>query len=276
MSKNTLTKDLTEDKTKFFTFETLKDLPNTTGVYCILNKINSKFYIGSAAGTGGKRTHMGGLEHRLRAHKWRLLNNKHHSAYLQRSFNKHGLKNFIIYVIHECPPEECLVYEQIYIDLLCPHFNICKIAGNSLGYRHDKETIERMQDLHAEEFTLVSPQGEIVNGKNLAKFARDLGVDKATLRSVYINKIEHYKGWTSSTEKHNNWKKAYILRGITLSKNRKAYIVKHDFTYDSLEKAFEARDKVEEKRKKKFTVKVRARTLTVEIEDYIKNLVISV
>lgn len=38
--------------------------------------------------------------------------------------------------------------EQYYFDLLAPTYNTLKNAGNTLGYRHTKETIDRMKTLH--------------------------------------------------------------------------------------------------------------------------------
>lgn len=34
--------------------------------------------------------------------------------------------------------------EQYYIDLLNPEYNILKIAGNLLGFKHSKETLAKM------------------------------------------------------------------------------------------------------------------------------------
>lgn len=44
--------------------------------------------------------------------------------------------------------KEAVLREQYYFDLLKPEYNVLKIAGSSLGYKHRDETIERMKSAH--------------------------------------------------------------------------------------------------------------------------------
>jgi len=101
-----------------------------SGIYKIINNKNQKYYIGSAKSLSG----------RWRLHKSQLKNNKHHSIYLQRSFNKYGYSSFSFEILEYCDVELLIEREQFYLDTLKPHYNIAKIAGNCLGVKHSPES----------------------------------------------------------------------------------------------------------------------------------------
>lgn len=81
-----------------------------SGVYQIRNLINGKRYIGSA----GRR----GVERRLREHRLLLERGKHHSARLQRAWDKNGADAFVFEILEECKPSQCLEREQYYLDTI--------------------------------------------------------------------------------------------------------------------------------------------------------------
>lgn len=99
-------------------------------IYKITNKVNDKFYIGSAFN----------LNKRLNKHRHHLRNNTHVNLYLQNSWNKYGEDNFIVEVLENCKKEELLSREQYFIDALSPDYNICKKAGNVSGLVHTECT----------------------------------------------------------------------------------------------------------------------------------------
>lgn len=53
---------------------------------------------------------------------------------------KNGYSNFTFEILEYCDSVDLLKCEQHYIDKLKPEYNILKIAGSSLGYRHSDET----------------------------------------------------------------------------------------------------------------------------------------
>lgn len=116
-------------------------ISKTSGIYRIRNIINSKVYIGSAVN----------IYNRYCEHLGDLNSNKHHSKRLQNSWNKHKEENFEFDILELCSKESLIEKEQYYIDMYqsfdkTKGYNICKIAGNSLNYKHTTESIEKMRE----------------------------------------------------------------------------------------------------------------------------------
>ena len=108
-----------------------------SGIYQIRNLVNGKVYIGSTIN----------LNKRKLKHFNLLKNNKHDNSHLQSSFNKHSEQNFIFEVIEEVQEKTNLIErEQFYLDALKPEYNICKIAGNTLGTKRSVETKMKMSE----------------------------------------------------------------------------------------------------------------------------------
>ena len=97
-----------------------------SGIYKITNKINKKYYIGSA----------------IDCHKrWYKKYNKH----LEAAFKKYGKDNFLFEIIEEV--EDCnqlIEREQHYIDILKPEYNIRLLASSNLGIKASSETKEKL------------------------------------------------------------------------------------------------------------------------------------
>ena len=53
---------------------------------------------------------------------------------------KYGYSKFSLEILEYCDPEKCIEREQFFLDLLNPEYNVLKIAGSSLGYKHTEET----------------------------------------------------------------------------------------------------------------------------------------
>ncbi len=108
----------------------------SSGIYKIINTITNDFYIGSSVQ----------LNIRKKQHFSQLINNIHNNKYLQNSFNKYGLNNFIFEIISICPSEYCLKLEQWFIDTLNPKYNQLLKAGNSLGYKHNNQSLIKLKE----------------------------------------------------------------------------------------------------------------------------------
>lgn len=107
-----------------------------TGVYLILNLLNDKVYVGS---TGES------LSRRIRDHAKSLREGTHGNRHLQRAWTKYGPSAFRFRIVQRCPPSECLIYEQEWMDRLkaADHrygYNICPRAGSVRGIVHSAES----------------------------------------------------------------------------------------------------------------------------------------
>ena len=69
-----------------------------------------------------------------------------------------------------------------------------------VGKKHREESKAKMGESHAKEFKLVSPNGEIVIGKNLYKFARENSLNQGNLWKVIFGKVKRHKGWEKYSE----------------------------------------------------------------------------
>jgi group I intron endonuclease len=215
------------------TKHTLEEL-RLTGVYTITNKLNHKFYVGSAS-IVDKKAKASGFYKRFKDHIWSLKKQEHHNKYLQNSVNKYGIENFKFSILHFCEPEDCLQFEQLYINFLWPHYNIDKVAKGSRGHEVSKETRQKISNgnkgkihtaehrkIHADAvslpFKLISPEGILFEGKNLREFADANNLHHTALYQVHLGKTRHHKGWTISLENHNLYLEAYEMRGISFYK----------------------------------------------------------
>jgi group I intron endonuclease len=65
---------------------------------------------------------------------------KKNNSIIYRSLFKHGYSSFSLEIIEYCDKSEVISREQYYIYQLKPEYNILKIAGSSLGFKHSVET----------------------------------------------------------------------------------------------------------------------------------------
>ncbi len=121
-----------------------------SGVYQIRNLINNKRYIGSAVD----------IDKRWKRHRHELNKGIHHSIHLQRAWNKHSNCSFVFEILEKCfrdalPRYEfrkpLLAREQYYKDLYKSYdrkygYDICKIAGSTLGSTHSEETRRKISE----------------------------------------------------------------------------------------------------------------------------------
>jgi group I intron endonuclease len=78
-----------------------------SGIYCILNTINGKFYIGSSIN----------CYHRVKSHHFARLKAKtHNNPHLQSAYDLYGKKAFTYFIVEFCEPDKLCEIEQLYLD----------------------------------------------------------------------------------------------------------------------------------------------------------------
>lgn len=107
-----------------------------SGIYLWRNKENGKFYIGSSSNLKRRLIFYYNLEH-LAKHPTRHINN---------SLLKYGYSAFSLYILEYCLKEDLIKREQYYFDLLEPSYNICKVAGSTLGRLHSAKSKEKISN----------------------------------------------------------------------------------------------------------------------------------
>ncbi len=98
-------------------------LDNRSGIYCILNTVNRKMYIGSAYN----------LRKRWTQHVSKLNTNKHQNTHLSSAWKKYGKDKFVFIVIEYTDIETLRQKEENYIKL----YELC---DNKYGYNKKGET----------------------------------------------------------------------------------------------------------------------------------------
>ncbi len=186
-----------------------------TGVYCILNTVNGKRYIGSTCVS---------FKQRMRNHRAGLVSRKHNNPHLRSAYLKYGSHAFKFIVLVRCAKEDCLTQEQKMIDHYSSAdrrfgYNVLPKAGNSSGYKHDQRVIDagrtrrlgkRLSKITKAKISK-SLAGRILTKDHRDKIAAALkGKPKseqtkkklraATKRQIAEGRVVHRKGWYQTDE----------------------------------------------------------------------------
>lgn len=144
------------------------------GIYKIGFVGTSKFYIGSTTES---------ILARFRRHFNSLKQKKHCNQKLQRAYLKYK-GNITLEILESCKSEECIVKEQYYIDTLQPKYNICKVAGNTLGFKMP-EYIVKTKSKPIDMFDLSG--NFLENFKSIAEASRKTGIHLSSISQCLKN-----------------------------------------------------------------------------------------
>ncbi len=207
----------------------------TIGVYCFLNNISGKRYVGSASSVRN-----GGLIGRKEGHIRRLKKGTHHNRYFQRAWNKDGEQAFEFFILEICSqPKNCIGREQYWMDHYKSYkkqhgYNICKVAGSCLGLKATKATRLKMS---------IANKGRMPSAKNLAALREAAKRPKGPMSKRHKSKIGQAckARWTEPEFRAKNvaWR-----QGRTLSASHcasvSASLMGHEVSLETREKLRQA------------------------------------
>lgn len=166
-----------------------------TGVYVITCISTGKFYIGSSSNS---------VDLRLRTHKNLLRRGKHHSPYMQHSWDKYGEKNFTFSLLDPRPPDQCVKREQYWLDKTKSYnpkfgFNTCRYAGSTTGRVVTEETKKKIR-LKLVGRPLSDECKAKIGAAHLGKKRSDETKEKMRVAKLGWKQSEESKAKTSSTK----------------------------------------------------------------------------
>jgi group I intron endonuclease len=108
----------------------LKENKSKSGIYMLTNKLTNDIYIGQSIDISKRFKNYFNISY---------IKSKD-SFIISRALIKYGYSNFSVTILEYCDKSDLLAREQYYFDKLNPQYNILKIAGSSLNFKHSKET----------------------------------------------------------------------------------------------------------------------------------------
>jgi excinuclease UvrABC nuclease subunit len=166
----------------------LEENKGLSGIYRWVNEINDSSYVGSSVN----------LAKRFKAYfAIKYKSKPRDNIILCKSLAKNGLSAFRLEIIKYCDKYEVLKWEQYWMDILQPEYNILKVAGSSLGYKHTEENKAKMCQFHHNRHPI-----EVFNTKtnetkfytSIRKAATEIGISRTTIMKYLKNK-EEYKNY---------------------------------------------------------------------------------
>lgn len=165
----------------------------SSGVYRIKNKVNGRYYIGSARN----------LFNRLWTHLSTLINNTSHNRRLQNDWNKYGYKNFEFSVLEICERDLIMDVEQRYLDVgfLTPElfYNNKPVAKSGVTGRYSLELRRKMSERQNRNetkydfYNIITKESIFCSIFELRDKYPEL--NRKTLGQIIRNDCDSYKGW---------------------------------------------------------------------------------
>ena len=162
------------------------------GVYCWLNKMNNKRYVGSTIN----------LPRRLSDYYSFSPQYKGESMILA-ALQKYGLINFtlMVIIIPESNKDSVIALEQYLMDILNPEYNILKVAGSTAGKVYSSEYKKNMSKILGKEIYLYSRDYNLLHiFTSKKKTAKDLLGNESTI-SKYLYSDQKYRDYFILTTK---------------------------------------------------------------------------
>lgn len=178
-------------------FNVTEEHKECSGIYKITNKINAKYYVGSACN----------FLKRYSTHLSTLKNNKHDNQYLQNAYLKHGSDQFIFEILELCSKKHLKEKEQCYLK---------KLDREKMYNLTDSVDCRDLNKRHIHQYSIVSPSNDIIKFEGTLKdfseylFPHFKKIKIQTLHTsltkIFNEKEIHYKGWRKIDNIDLNWR----------------------------------------------------------------------
>jgi group I intron endonuclease len=135
-----------------------------SGIYRWVNKDSGKSYVGSSSMLNDR--------FRLYFNHSYLSSNRRGASLICKALLKYGYVGFRLEILEYCPRSILLAREQFYIDKLNPEYNILKLAGSNLGYKHNEVSLKLMSiasKRRNESEEVLKLKREVMLGRKLSK-----------------------------------------------------------------------------------------------------------
>jgi group I intron endonuclease len=103
---------------------------NKSGIYMLTNKLTNDIYVGQSINLSKRFRNYFNINYIKSKENFKI----------NKALIKYGYLNFSITILEYCDKSNLILREQYYLDKLNPQYNILKVAGSSLNYRHSEET----------------------------------------------------------------------------------------------------------------------------------------
>lgn len=164
------------------------------GVYCIINKINNRMYVGSSTNFGSRRD----------KHFSLLRHNKHQNYLLQTDVNQFGMENFSFDVLKYCQID-LKNEEQYFFNQLNPYYNITKDAIRNTPSEESRRKMsetrlkmyqEGLQPNGAKAIVQYNLQHEFINEfRSIRQASIQLNIAKSSIHRVLNGTYKQMKGF---------------------------------------------------------------------------------
>lgn len=164
-----------------------QELSKKSGVYIIINNITKELYVGSSIN----------LTKRMVSYYYYYNSDKSTKSVILRAMKKYGLENFSLGIKEFCPQDSqiCLNLEQNWIDYYKPKYNILTMAGNSFGYKHSIETINKLKEIFLAPHKENHPKfGSNASDETKKAISVACGILRKGIKNYYSNNSHTRKG----------------------------------------------------------------------------------
>lgn len=117
----------------------IKEQRDKSGVYCLINKVNGRSYVGSSINLASRM--------RNYLNKAFLKSKENANMPITKSLLKYDYSNFTLWILEYVKPEFLTSRETFYITRVIPYYNVLKQGYSSLGYTHTEETKKLLSEL---------------------------------------------------------------------------------------------------------------------------------